>query len=88
MESGIDKMIHASSSAATRVAVSIQSKLKTALTLTLSPRRGNHSSLRFEHSLDAGIDPVLDTALPLLGERVGVSSNFRSTESAGLNPDK
>jgi hypothetical protein len=43
-----------------------------ALTLTLSPRRGNRVSVRRKRSLNGDSDPALEQLLPLLGERAGV----------------
>jgi hypothetical protein len=42
------------------------------LTLTLSPRRGNHLVSRREQSPGGGHLPALKELLPLLGERAGV----------------
>jgi len=46
-----------------------------ALTLTLSPRRGNGAAPRWEKSLNGGPSPTLHEVLPLLGERAGVREN-------------
>jgi len=43
-----------------------------ALTLTLSPGRGNYISARVECSMNRRFDPALEQLLPLLGERAGV----------------
>jgi hypothetical protein len=49
-----------------------------ALTLTLSPRRGNQLRPRQERSPDGGPFAVLEKLLPLLGERVGVRESVVS----------
>ena len=49
------------------LAVSMQSEVTLALTLTLSPRRGNRQWLRWEKSLTGGPIPALEKVLPLPG---------------------
>jgi hypothetical protein len=49
-----------------------------ALTLTLSPRRGNQLWPRRERSPDGGPFAVFEKLLPLLGERVGVRESVVS----------
>jgi hypothetical protein len=58
----------------------IQLPRKTALTLTLSPRRGNYTWQRWEKSMSAGRFATLERFLPLLGERAGVRENVSPTE--------
>jgi hypothetical protein len=53
----------------------IQLVKRLALTLTLSPRRGNRPSPRWEKSLSVGPSLTLAFLLPLLGERAGVREN-------------
>ena len=48
-------------------AVSMQSETRLALTLTLSPRRGNPQRLRREKSLNGEPCPALEKVLPLPG---------------------
>jgi hypothetical protein len=48
------------------------------LTLTLSPRRGNHLVPRQKRSPDGGPFAVLEKLLPLLGERAGVRESVVS----------
>jgi len=45
----------------------MQSETRLALTLTLSPRRGNHQWPRKEKSATGEHSPSLETILPLLG---------------------
>jgi hypothetical protein len=59
-------------------AVTIQLVLSLALTLTLSPRRGDHPLPRWEQSPNGGQYPALEKLLPLLGERVGVREDVAS----------
>jgi hypothetical protein len=57
----------------------MQSDSRLALTLTLSPRRGNLKWQRWEKLLNGGHFPALEKFLPLLGERAGVRENIAST---------
>ena len=49
--------------------------MKFALTLALSPRRGNREFQRWEHSLDVEFRQALENVFPLLGERARVRAN-------------
>jgi hypothetical protein len=62
----------------------MQSQTRLALTLTLSPRRGNHQWQRWKKSTNGEHSPALENVLPLLGERAGVRANvtFNSIDTA------
>ena len=58
--------------------MAMQSVKRLAITLTLSPRRGNHQWTCREKSLTGGPSPALEKLLPLLGERAGVRESVSS----------
>ena len=66
-------------------AVSMQSEKRFALTLTLSPRRGNHQWPRWDKSLTGEPSPALEKVLPLPGgEGWGEGERAFQLNSSGL----